>query len=100
MVLRDDDPATTRSKSTANSDVIEAHVIDIVAGMRVVFAVDFDSDDPRFAGTMTMTWEVNAVDGGSRVDVTAEGVPDAISRADHAAGLNSTLANLANYLRR
>ena len=29
------------------------------------------SDDPAYAGTMTMTWEVAAVDGGTRVDITA-----------------------------
>ncbi|HEX9467700.1 MAG TPA: hypothetical protein VGA11_04765 [Acidimicrobiia bacterium] len=38
---------------------------------RVVQAVDFVSDDPAFAGTMTMTWAVRAVDGGTRVQTTA-----------------------------
>jgi len=63
-----------------------------------VQAVDFVSDDPSFAGTMTMTWEVTPIDGGSRVDVTADNVPDGISEDDHAAGLTSFLANLADYL--
>ena len=31
-------------------------------GARVVQAVDFVSDDPAYAGTMTMTWEVTATD--------------------------------------
>src|SRR5829696_5687056 len=66
--------------------------------VRVVQAVDFVSDDPTHAGTMTMTWEVTAVDAGTRVDIRADDVPAGISAMDHAAGLASSLANLATYL--
>ncbi|MEO8898161.1 MAG: SRPBCC family protein [Candidatus Dormibacter sp.] len=99
MVLTYPDPTASRGKSTADSDVVEARFVDIVPGVRVVYAVEFVSEDPALAGTMTMTWEVTAVDGGTRVDITAEGVPDVISPEDHAAGLTSSLANLADYLR-
>jgi hypothetical protein len=68
--------------------------------VRVVQAVDFVSDDPSYAGAMTMTWEVTAVDGGTRVDITADDVPDGISSEDHAVGLASSLANLADHLER
>ena len=71
---------------------------DVVPGVRVVQAVDFVSDDPTHAGTMTMTWEVTAVDAGTRVDIRADDVPAGISAKDHAAGLASSLANLATYL--
>jgi hypothetical protein len=47
---------------------------------------------------MTMTWEVTAVDAGTRVDIRADDVPAGISAKDHAAGLASSLANLATYL--
>ena len=67
-------------------------------GERVVQAVDFVSDDPAYAGTMTMTWEVTAVDAGTRVDIVAEDVPDGVSAEDHAAGLASSLTNLAAYV--
>jgi hypothetical protein len=43
--------------------------------VRVVPAVDFVSDDPTHAGTMTMTWEVTAVDAGTRIDIRADAVP-------------------------
>jgi uncharacterized protein YndB with AHSA1/START domain len=59
-------------KATAESDIVEARFVDIVPGERVVQAVDFVSDDPAYAGTMTMTWEVTAVDAGTRVDIVAE----------------------------
>jgi len=69
-----------------------------VPGERVVQAVDFVSDDAAYAGTMTMTWAVTAVDAGTRVDIVAEDVPDGISAQDHAAGLASSLTNLAAYV--
>src|SRR5207249_11645720 len=100
MVLSYSDPSASREKSTPNSDVVEARFVDIVPGVRVVYAVDFVSDDPAYAGTMTMSWEVTAVDGGTLVDITAEDVPDGISVEDHAAGLASSLANLAAHLER
>ncbi|MPZ00787.1 MAG: ATPase [Actinophytocola sp.] len=100
LVLTYRDVSGAAGKSTADSDVVEARYVDIVPGERVVQAVDFVSDDDAFAGTMTMTWEVTPVDGGTRVDITAEDVPDGISAEDHAAGLASSLANLAAYVER
>jgi hypothetical protein len=47
---------------------------------------------------MTMTWAVTAVDAGTRVDIVAKDVPDGISAQDHAAGLASSLTNLAAYV--
>jgi uncharacterized protein YndB with AHSA1/START domain len=98
LVLTYADAVTARGKSTADSDVVEAEFVDIVPGVRVVQAVNFVSDDPAHAGTMTMTWEVTAVERGTRVEFRAENVPAGISAADHAAGLNSSLINLAEYL--
>jgi uncharacterized protein YndB with AHSA1/START domain len=100
MVLTYSDASSAPGKATVDSDIVEARFIDIVPGERVVQAVDFASDDPAYAGTMIMTWEVNAVDAGTRVNIVAEGVPDGISAEDHAAGLTSSLTNLAAYLER
>jgi hypothetical protein len=47
---------------------------------------------------MIMTWEITAADAGTRVTIMAEDVPDGISAEDHAAGLDSSLTNLAAYL--
>jgi uncharacterized protein YndB with AHSA1/START domain len=100
MVLNYADAAVARGKATANSDIVEARFVEIVPGVRVVQAVDFVSDEPGYAGTMTMTWEVASVEAGTRVEIRAEDVPDGISAEDHAAGLESSLANLAAYLER
>jgi uncharacterized protein YndB with AHSA1/START domain len=100
LVLTYVDPAAAAGKTTAGSDVVEARFVDVVAGERVVQAVDFESDDPAFAGTMTMTWSVTPEGGGTRVEIRADGVPDGISAEDHAVGMASSLANLAAYLER
>ena len=97
MVLTYDDASGAPGKTTADADVVEARFVDVVPGVRVVQAVDFESDDPAFAGTMTMTWAVTGVEGGTRVDITADDVPDGITAADHAEGINASLANLAAY---
>ena len=47
---------------------------------------------------MTMTWAVQAVDGGTRVEITADDVPGGISAEDHAAGMTSSLDSLASYV--
>jgi uncharacterized protein YndB with AHSA1/START domain len=98
LVVTSADPTAARGKSSADSDIVEARYVDIVPNDRVIQAVDFVSDDPSLAGTMTMTWAVRAVDGRSRVEITADNVPDGISADDHAAGLTSSLYNLARYV--
>ncbi len=100
LVLTYSDASGAPGKAAAQSDIVEARYVDIVPDHRVVQAVDFVSDDPAFAGTMTMTWEVTAVEGGTRIDIVADDVPDGISADDHAAGLASSLANLAEHLER
>lgn len=98
MVLTYADASAGAGKTTAGSDTVEARFIEIVPGERIVSAVDFVSDDPSFAGTMTMTWSVTAGPDGTRADIRADDVPDGISAQDHAAGLRSSLANLARYV--
>jgi hypothetical protein len=58
---------------------VEARFVEIVPNVRVVQAVDFVSDDPAFAGTMTMTWELSAETAGTRVEIRAVDVPPDIS---------------------
>ncbi|WP_262105974.1 SRPBCC family protein [Arthrobacter sp. Marseille-P9274] len=100
LVLTYADGSTAAGKATSDTDIVEARFVEIVPGVRMVQAVDFVSDDPAYAGTMTMTWEVSAADSGTRVEIRAEDVPAGISAEDHAAGLASSLANLAAYLER
>ena len=98
LVLTYPDASGAPGKATPQSDIVEARYVEIVPDVRVVQAVDFVSDDPAFAGTMTMTWQVVPVDGATRVEFIADNVPDGISAEDHAVGLSNSLANLADYV--
>ena len=49
---------------------------------------------------MTMTWAFDSAHGGTTVTVTADNVPSGITKADHDAGLRSSLENLAAFVER
>ncbi len=95
MVLTFADPAGGTGKSTADSDVVEATFVDLVEGERIAEEVEFESDDPAFAGTMTMTWQLTPLADATEVSIVATGVPVGIEPADHATGMQSSLDNLA-----
>lgn len=97
MTLTFDDEAGT-GKSSANTDVVEGRFVDLVPAERIVQQVEFASPDPAFAGTMTMTWTLTPAPGGTEVRIDCANVPPGIGAEDHAAGLASTLANLASFV--
>jgi uncharacterized protein YndB with AHSA1/START domain len=99
LVLTYVDTAAPQGKTTSDSDVVEVRFVELVPGMRLVQEADFVSDDPANRGTMTLRWELTEVQAGTRVDIRAENVPEGVSAEDHAAGLASSLANLAAHLR-
>jgi uncharacterized protein YndB with AHSA1/START domain len=99
MTLTYDDE-TTPGKSGENSDVVEVRFVNVEEPHRIVEEADFVSDDPDLAGTMTMTWSLEPVDGGTLVVITATDVPDGISSEDHATAFASTLSNLNAYVSR
>jgi uncharacterized protein YndB with AHSA1/START domain len=98
MTLVYHDGGAARGKSGANEDVVDARFVDILPDERLIEEVGFDSDDPRFRGTMTIITELTPVRDGTRVTITATNVPSGISEADHRAGMDSTLKNLANFV--
>jgi uncharacterized protein YndB with AHSA1/START domain len=100
MVLTYNDASRAEGKSSETSDVVDGRFVEVVPGKRIVQAIEFESEDPAFAGKMTMIWSVSKANGGTRVEIVAENVPPGISAEDHAEGMNSSLANLANWLER
>lgn len=98
MTLTYQDATHGSGKSSQNTDVVEGCFAELVPNVRVVQCVDFESDDPAFAGTMTMTWALRQVADGTEVSFTCENVPAGISAEAHAVGLASSLANLAAFV--
>jgi uncharacterized protein YndB with AHSA1/START domain len=97
MILRYDDTAIS-GKSGGNEDIAEARFLELVPDQRIVQSVDFVSDDPQFAGTMTMSTLLTSLGDETEVRFIAENVPVGISAEDHAEGMNSSLENLATFV--
>ncbi len=98
MTLHYDVPhPETPGKASDDTDMVRGRFVELVPDERVVQAVEFESDDPAYAGEMIMTWALTPVPGGTEVRISCESVPSGISPEDHALGLASTLENLAAF---
>ncbi|SFR91368.1 Uncharacterized conserved protein YndB, AHSA1/START domain [Microbacterium sp. cf046] len=84
-----------RGKTTEHTDVTVVRIVALEQPSRVVWEVEFESDDPAFAGTMFMEWTLDAVSEATEITVEARDVPAGIAPEDHVAGLTSSLAQLA-----
>ncbi|ANJ06071.1 SRPBCC family protein [Streptomyces parvulus] len=82
-------------KSGARTDTYHGHFARLVPGERIVEVLEFESADPAFQGAMTMTTTLTDADGGTRVEVVHEGLPDAVPAADNEKGTRMALAKLA-----
>ncbi|MFC5403401.1 SRPBCC family protein [Cohnella soli] len=93
------DPGHASSgKFSENTDVVQGTFLKLIPNERIVQQVEFESDDPAFAGIMTMTWALAAASGGTEVTIICENVPSGIRKEDHDMGLNSSLGNLAAFV--
>ena len=100
MTLVFDDSAAAKAKTSANSDTVEGKFVNLIAPELIVQQFEFVSDDPAFAGTMTMTWTLFDTPFGTLVTVAATNVPVGVSAEEHKAAMGSSLANLAVYVER
>ncbi|MEU8321044.1 SRPBCC family protein [Nonomuraea sp. NPDC048881] len=98
MILTYLDPTDSPGKTSDTTDVVDVGFAELVPPERVVQRAVFKADDPSYAGTMTMTWHLTAAGEGTKVTVTATGVPLGIDQAVHEAGIASSLANLASHV--
>lgn len=92
-------------KTTDLDDVVDVTFAALEPGAKVEWQAVFDSPDPAFAGVMTQTWTLtpahenpNETATATRVVIEARGVPEGISEADHEVGLNSSLAQLEEWV--
>ncbi|MUK88436.1 ATPase [Ornithinibacillus sp. L9] len=99
MILTYDEPDNlTQGKTTKDTDEIKGRFLKFIPNKRVVQLVEFESDNPIYAGEMMMTWSLTAVSKGTQVSIVCENVPKGIRKEDHEVGLASTLENLEDYM--
>ena len=85
-------------KTTGRTDITNGRFLELRPGRRITQSVEFESSDPSFASEMMMTWSFDIATEGTVVTITADNVPSGISKADHDAGLRSSLENLAAFV--
>lgn len=98
MVLTYDSDGANQGKSSADADISEVRIAELVPNERIVQEVTFDSADPAFSGTMRMEWSLLETPDGTDVQIEARNVPAGITARDHAQGITSSLSNLAGFL--
>jgi uncharacterized protein YndB with AHSA1/START domain len=76
---------------------VRGRFVALIPDERIVQQVQFESDDPAFAGTMTIEWTFAEVPGGTEVTVLCKNAPEGIRPDDHATGMRSALENLAAF---
>src|SRR3546814_3692017 len=84
------DGAGVETKSDDDSDVVEVYIPTLDDGRLVVWQVEFESDDPRFSGTMAMHWYLSRQSGGTLVTIDAHHVPPGRSE-EHTSELQSLM---------
>jgi uncharacterized protein YndB with AHSA1/START domain len=94
LVLTYEDRAIA-GKSGGAQDVVAGRFVAVDPPRHLAFVSRFASDDPDFQGEMRMDWHFDPAPTGTRVRIVATEVPPGISAEDHAAGMGSSLAQLA-----
>lgn len=88
---------TVRGKTSEHADVFEGKFVELVPNRKIVERVVFESDDPAYAGAMTITTTFTPAPGGTEVSFRCEDVPEGIRPEDHQQGMASSLNNLAAH---
>jgi uncharacterized protein YndB with AHSA1/START domain len=87
-----------RGKTTGDTDTYHGRFVELVPYERIVEAIEFESQDPEFAGEMRMTVMLADVDDGTEVSLLYEDVPTGIRPEDNEAGARQSLRKLAAFV--
>ena len=99
MSLTYQDPKhSPAGKTSEDTDTFRGRFVELVPDEKVVWAVEFESNDAAFAGEMKVAFTLTDADGGTKVAVLCEDIPPGIRPEDNEAGCRSTLENLARLL--
>jgi uncharacterized protein YndB with AHSA1/START domain len=87
-------------KTTQDSDTVQGRFVELAPDEKIVWVVEFESQDPSFAGEMTITFSLAEADGGTEVIVLCEDIPKGVRLEDNEMGCRSSLQNLAALVER
>jgi uncharacterized protein YndB with AHSA1/START domain len=87
-----------RGKTDDTTDTYHGRFAELIPNEKIVEVIEFESDDPAFAGEMTMTVTLADAAGGTEVSLQYDNVPTGIRPEDNEAGSRSSLQKLAALL--
>lgn len=93
-----DSPGGAGGKTTGDTDTHHGRFVELTPDERIVEVVEFESDDPAFAGEMRITVTLADVEGGTEITYVCEDIPAGIRPEDNEAGCRSSLRKLAALL--
>jgi uncharacterized protein YndB with AHSA1/START domain len=82
-------------KTSEDTDTFQGSFVALVPDQKIVWLVEFESQDPGFAGEMRITFSLADADGGTEVVVFCEGIPKGVRPEDNEMGSRSSLHKLA-----
>ncbi len=85
-------------KTAEREDRYTARFVDLSPPARIVQAIEFETNDPAFAGEMTMIVTLTEVADGVEVVIAFDNLPPGIRPEDNDAGTRSSLAKLARFV--
>ncbi|MHB8619109.1 MAG: SRPBCC domain-containing protein, partial [Chloroflexota bacterium] len=77
---------------------VQGRFVTLVPHEKIVESVTFESEDPAFAGQMTVTWTLADVGAGTEVSVLCEDIPAGVRLEDNETGSRSSLRKLAAFV--
>ncbi|WP_254533454.1 SRPBCC family protein [Natrinema gelatinilyticum] len=91
-------PGGSGGKSTEDTDTHQGRFVELVPCEKIVETVEFESDEPEFAGEMWIIVTLADVGCGTEVTYRCENIPEGIRPEDNEAGCRSSLGKLAELL--
>jgi uncharacterized protein YndB with AHSA1/START domain len=99
MSLRYQDPQhSPGGKTSEDTDTFEGRFVELVPDEKIVWVVEFESEDPALAGEMRITFSLADAVGGTEVAVLCEDIPKGVRPEDNEVGSRSSLQKLAALL--
>lgn len=85
-------------KTSEDTDTYHGTFARLIPNEKIVQVIEFETQDPGFAGEMRVTTTLADADGGTEVTVFTENIPTGVRPEDNETGGKMALQNLAALL--
>jgi len=92
------DAPAAKGKTDAHTDTFHGRFLKLVPHARIVQLIEFETDDPKMQGEMTVTYELHEENGGTQLHAVHDGLPPGLSPKDNELGFRMSLDKLAKLV--